>query len=304
MWLLATVVIVALIGGYAYSKHNENDNQYQDAMELGAAHISNKEYAAAETAFEDALKQKPDDQKATTMLNQTQTFVSAQKLMKDNKFEDAQNDFEIVVDTKKGNDLLKNRAKVQLKKIEDIITNQKQFEEFYQDAKQQNDEGNYQESNRLLAKILEAANIKDRYYRDILAQAQDLKADNDAALAEQKAQKAKENKPAEPKATAPKEEEPEVTTPNVTGDKDAKLTESEQKAAKNYQGTNEYSVPESQNEINGQQITADQVTSARKAISAAGVNSNAMSDQDIKNAIKAAHEKGQSIGEYAKENFK
>lgn len=57
-------------------------------------------------------------------------------------------------------------------------------------------------------------------------------------------------------------------------------------------------------EINGKEITASQIASARKKISVAGVDSNAMSDQDVRNVIKGAHNNNQSIGTYTKAHYK
>ena len=84
----------------------------------------------------------------------------------------------------------------------------------------------------------------------------------------------------------------------------SKLTAAEKKAAKNYKGKNEYTVTKKDTELNGKVISNSQINQARKSISKAGVDANAMSDQDVRNVIKGAHNKNQSINQYVKKNYK
>ncbi|WP_054658638.1 hypothetical protein [Apilactobacillus ozensis] len=67
--------------------------------------------------------------------------------------------------------------------------------------------------------------------------------------------------------------------------------QSSQKNEHKYKGSNEYSVNKSDKEVNGKKISDDSVQNARKLINKAGVYADSMSDQDVRNTIKAANKK-------------
>ncbi|GHP13421.1 cell surface protein [Lentilactobacillus fungorum] len=296
IWIVITIIVALGVGGYAYARHSQNEKLYTDAMQRGSVQISNQNYTAAETAYTNALKRKPNDNKASVILNQTQTFMSANDSFNDRQFDNAKSNYQSVADTKKGNDLLKNRAKARLSLIKTIQANIKKYNKIYNQALNQTGEGKYAESNSTLDKIFSDKSIKQTYYKSVLAKAEKLRDKNNSALTGSSATSSNDFESSTSSSDT-------TNNPNVASNSSASLTSSEKKAAANYKGSNEYTVTPSQKEINGKEITASQIASARKQISAAGVDSNAMSDQDVRNVIKGAHNSNESIRQYVKAHY-
>lgn len=297
IWIVIAIVIGASVGGYAYARHSQNEKIYAEAMQRGRLQISNKKYTAAETSFTNALKRKPNDDKANRILNQTQSFISANDLFNSLKFGQAKGEYQSVADTKKGNQLLSDRAKDQITKIKGIQKNRAKYNKIYGQALDQAGNGQYTESNSTLDKIFSDKSIHQSYYADILKKAQTLRDKNNDAISGTSSSDSSNS------FESSSSNSNTSNNPNVTGDKNASLTSSEKKAAAAYKGSNEYTVTKGQRDLNGKPITAAQITSARKQISAAGVDSNAMSDQDVRNVIKGAHKNGQTIGQYVKAHY-
>lgn len=309
IWIVITIVIAASVGGYAYARHSQNEKLYNDSMQRASLQISNKRYIAAETSFTNALKRKPNDKKATRLLGQTQNYLAANDSFNDRDYESAKDGYQSVVDAKNGNETLKDRSKNKLATIKTIQGNIKKYNQIYNQALNETGEGNYTKSNSTLNKIFTDPTSKQNYYKAILKKAKQLRAKNNAALTGSPTGDTGATTPAGSSSTSSSfgptsSTSSSVNTPNVAPNSSASLTPSEKKAAKAYKGSNEYTVNPKKNQINGKQITASQVTSARKQISAAGIDSNAMSDQDVKNIIKGAHDQHESIGQYVKERYK
>ncbi|MCP9333622.1 hypothetical protein [Lentilactobacillus hilgardii] len=303
IWIVITIVIAASVGGYAYARHSQNEKLYNDSMQRASLQISNKNYIAAETSFTNALKRKPSDKKATRLLSQTQNYMAANDSFSDRDYNSAKDGYQSVVDTKNGNETLKDRSKGKLSTIKTIQENLKKYNKIYNQALNETGEGNYTQSNSTLDKILSDQTAKQSYYKSILNKAKQLRSKNNASLSG--------NTTTTPSSSSSTNEFESSTSnsstqnnPNVAPNSSDSLTSSEKKAANAYKGSNEFTVNPKKNRINGQQITESQVNSARKEISAAGVDSNAMSDQDIKNIIKGAHDNHETIGQYVKARYK
>ncbi|KRK88910.1 hypothetical protein [Lentilactobacillus sunkii] len=296
IWIVIAIVIGASVGGYAYARHSQNEKIYAEAMQRGRLQISNKKYTAAETSFTNALKRKPNDDKADRILNQTQSFISANDLFDSLKFGEAKSEYQSVANTKKGNQLLSDRANAQITKIKGIQKNRQNYNKIYDQALDQAGNGQYTESNSTLDKIFSDKSIHQSYYADILKKAQTLRDKNNDAISGNSSDSSNSFESSSSNSNT-------NNNPNVTGDKGASLTSAEKKAAAAYKGSNEYTVTKGERDLNGKPITAAQITSARKQISAAGVDSNAMSDQDVRNIIKGAHKNGETIGQYVKAHY-
>ncbi len=301
IWIVITIVIAGSVGGYAYARHAQNEKLYTEAIQRADLQITNKNYIAAETSFTNALKRKPNDNRATRLLNQTQTFMAANDLFNDQEFASAKDSYKSVQKTKNGNETLKARAKDRLSTIDEIQSNTKMFNKLYNKALDQTGEGQYTASNNTLDKIISNSVAKQSYYKKILNKAKKLQSKNNAALV---------GTTTTPSASSSTNDFESSTTnsstqntPNVAPNSSDKLTSSEKKAADAYKGSNEYTVNPKQNQIDGQEITEAQVNTARKEISAAGVDSNAMSDQDVKNVIKGAHDNHETVGQYVKARY-
>jgi hypothetical protein len=296
IWIVIAIVIGASVGGYAYARHSQNEKIYAEAMQRGRLQISNKKYTAAETSFTNALKRKPNDDKANKVLNQTQSFISANDLFNSLKFGEAKGEYQSVANTKKGNELLADRAKARITKINAIQKNRKNYNKIYDQALDQAGNGQYTESNSTLDKIFSDKSIHQKYYADILKKAETLRDKNNSAITGSSSDSSNSFESSTSDSNT-------SNNPNVTGDKGASLTSAEKKAAAAYKGSNEYTVTKGERDLDGKPITAAQVASARKQISAAGVDSNAMSDQDVRNIIKGAHKNGETIGQYVKARY-
>lgn len=307
IWILVAIIIAGAVGGYTYARHAQNDRLYDQQMTRGNAYIASKDYTSAETAFTNALKRKPNDKKATTVLNQTQDFVSAKNLLDDRKFSDAKKGFQDVADTKNGNEQLVDRAKTNIKNLKTIQANVKKFNGFYDTALEQAGNGQYMESNTTLDKIFNDKAIHQTYYQDILSKAEKLRDDNNNAIDGKPNSDSTLDQNSSTGAVAnPNLDSSSSSSSNATGSSSnsASLTPEEEQAAKNYKGSNEYTVKPGQNTIDGQEITNAQVNSARRELDEAGFDSGAMSDQDVKNLIKGAHNEKQSVTQYANQTLK
>ena len=296
IWIVIAIVIGASVGGYAYARHSQNENIYAQAMKRGRLQISNKNYTAAETSFTNALKRKPNDEQANKVLNQTQSFIAANDLFNSRKFGQAKGEYQSVVDVKKGSELLADRAKQQITKIKGIQKNLNNYTKIYDQALDQTGEGKYTESNSTLDKIFSDKSIHQKYYADILKKAEDLRNKNNDAISGNSSSSSNDFDSSNSDSNT-------SNNPNVSSNKSASLTSAEKKAAAAYKGSNEYTVTQKQKDLNGKPITQAQINSARQQISAAGVDSNAMSDQDVRNIIKGAHQKGETIGQYVKSRY-
>ena len=296
IWIVIAIVIGASVGGYAYARHSQNEKIYAEAMQRGRLQISNKKYTAAETSFTNALKRKPNDDQADKVLNQTQSFISANDLFNDLKFGQAKSEYQSVVDTKKGNELLSDRAKAKITKIKGIQKNRQNYNKIYNQALDQAGDGQYTESNSTLDKIFSDKSIHQAYYADILKKAETLRDKNNDAISGNSSSSSNSFESSTSDSST-------NNNPNVSGSKGASLTSAEKKAAAAYKGSNEYTVTKGDRDLDGKPITAAKVTRARKQISAAGVDSNAMSDQDVRNVIKGAHKNGETIGQYVKARY-
>ncbi|GAY71976.1 hypothetical protein [Lentilactobacillus kosonis] len=312
IWILVAIIVAGSIGGYAYARHSQNNRLYDQQMTRGNAYIASKKYSSAETAFTNALKRKQDDKKATTFLKQTQTFVSAQKALNDRKFSESKQQFTDVKNTDQGNEQLIDRAKTNLATLKTVQANIKNYNKVYNQALDQAGEGQYMESNASLDKIFNDKAIHQTYYKDVLKKAEKLRDDNNKAINGQPNDQSTVDNDDDSSSTAVSPNlDPDSSSSNSQSNTNtnpdsssASLTPEEQKQADNYKGSNEYTVKPGQNEIDGQEITNAQVNTARRDLQQSGFDTGAMSDQDVKNLIKGASEKNQSVTDYAKQTLK
>ncbi|ARQ92687.1 hypothetical protein [Levilactobacillus brevis] len=296
VWVVATIVVALLIGGYAYSNHHAAAKEYQAAMANGRTAIQSKHYTQAESYFQNALKRRLNDKTAQRYLTQTQRFVSAEDALDDLHFASAQTHYQTVRDTKNGSQILTKRAQDRLKQVKTIRSNVKQFKKLLSQAQGQNEALNYGQSNTTLDELFNNSKFRQRYYKNLYSQALALRKANNAGQTASLASSASSTA-----AASSSSESSATSSSTATSSSSASLTSSEQAAAKNYSGSNEYTVTKKQKELNGKTITADQIASARKTINAAGVQADAMSDQDVRVALQQANKKDMSLSAYAKQ---
>jgi len=294
VWVVATIVVALLIGGYAYSNHHATAKEYQAAMANGRTAIQSKHYTQAESYFQNALKRRLNDKPAQRYLTQTQRYVSAENALSGRKFALAQKRYDTVKSTKNASDVLVTRATSKSKLVKGISANVKQFKKILKTANGQNQALNYGQSNTTLDELFTNAKFRQSYYKNLY----------DQALALRKANNAGQTAAISSSSSSDASSSAAASSSNTTNSSSASLTSSEQSAAKNYSGSNEYTVTKKQQELNGKTITAAQITSARSTINAAGVQADAMSDQDVRVAMQQASKKGVSLTKYAQQYLK
>lgn len=309
IWLVLAVIIGVSVGGYSYARHNKEMQLYAEAMQRGNSKIADKNYSEAEVAFQDALMKKANDPKATRYLKQTQNFATAESRFGGANYQAAQIHYKRAANMKNGQKTLTQRAQKKVKLLKSVISNRKGFNDIYKTAKKQAKEGKYTTSNETLDLILTSPTTKQKYYKDIVKKAQQLHNSNVAVLNGTKLiEPKKDSKPEQPTtrptdpATNNSESDSSSSTDTPKANSDTTLTPAENKAADNYKGKNEYTVSQSDKEVNGKTITDSQITDARNLFKSDGMDADAMSDQDIRNAIKGAAQNHQSLQEYAKNN--
>lgn len=303
IWTIVVVVIVAVVGGVTFTSHHITQKAYTEAMLTGKKAISKKNYSIAESSFQDALRHRTNDKQAQGYLTQTQNFVSAEAAMSDHEFNTAKSDYTKVKNAKPAISTLSSRAKTALKVLKTVQLKAETFQGVYDQALTQNQGQSYEASNSTLDRIFKDAEAKEPYYTNIYNKAVDLRSANNKAI------KNGGDGTADASSTVPSAAADSSANSNSSASTSTRgitsgLTNSEKQAAKNYKGSNEFTVKKSQTEINGKAITAGQIASARKTLSSIGVPSGSFSDQDIRNSLIAAHKAGVSFKSYAQKTFK
>ncbi|MDT6981347.1 hypothetical protein [Levilactobacillus zymae] len=301
VWVVATIVVALLIGGYAYSNHHATAKEYQAAMTNGRTALKNKDYTQAESYFQNALKRRLNDRTAQTYLTQTQRFVSGENAMDARKFGHAQTHYQTVKTTKNGSAVLVNRATKRLKQVKVIRANVTQFKQVLSKAQDQNQALNYGASNTTLDELFNNRKFQQVYYKNLYAQALALRKANNAGQTSVVTNSSSAATTSSSTATSSASDSSQAANSGSNG---ASLTSSESAAAQNYQGSNEYTVTKKQQELNGKVITAGQISSARQTINAAGGQADAMSDQDVRVALQQANKKGLSLTKYTQQYLK
>lgn len=287
VWVVATIVVALLIGGYAYSNHHATAKEYQAAMANGRTAIESKHYTQAESYFQNALKRRLNDKTAQRYLTQTQRYVAGENALEARHFSTAENHYVAVKNTGNGSSVLVTRAKARYKQVKGIKANVKQFKQILSKAQGENKALNYGQSNTTLDELFNNTKFRQSYYKDLYDQALALRKANNAGQTSETSS-----------AASSSSSSADTSSSTTTSSSSASLTSSEKQAAKNYSGSNEYTVTQSQKEIDGKTITAQQIAAARKTIDTAGGNASAMSDQDIRVAMQQANKKNISLSKY------
>lgn len=301
VWAIIAVVIVAVVGGITFTSHHMTQEAYSSAMTTGKKAVQKENYSVAESAFQEALRHRTNEATAQSYLSQTQNFVAAQSAMNNSEFSTAKRDFNKVKSASPSNAVLAKRATKALKKLKTVQAQSDLYQQIYDQALTQNKGQSYTASNSTLDRIFKDAEAKQSYYTDIYNKAVDLRSANNDAIKHGGDGTASSSSASDSTSSAGSAaaSNSDSATSSVSG-----LTDSEKQAAKNYKGSNEYTVPKSQTEVNGKTITTAQINSARKTLSSIGVAPGSFSDQDIRNGLIAANKAGISFKSYAEKNYK
>lgn len=98
-----------------------NDEAYNNAIQKGLDYVASEEYSKAESAFELALDEKKEDEKATVLLSQTIDYQEVVKAMEEGEYDLAKEKANAVIELDGGSSAL-------VKKSEDALASMKDFE--------------------------------------------------------------------------------------------------------------------------------------------------------------------------------
>ncbi len=173
IWTIVAVVIIAVVGGVAFTGHHMTQKAYSTAMMTGKEAVNKKNYSIAESSFQEALRHRTNDKQAQGYLTQTQNFVSAESAMSDHEFGTAKSDYTKVKNAKTGLSTLNKRAKTALTLLKTVQLKAEMFQDVYDQALTQNQGQSYEASNATLDRIFKDAEAKEPYYTDIYNKAVD-----------------------------------------------------------------------------------------------------------------------------------
>lgn len=164
-----------------------NTEEYNDAIQNGLDKLSAEDYEKAEDYFEIALEEKPEDEKATIYLKQTQLFDEGKQSFETNDLKNAKEKLESVVDFTKGSEILVTKSKdllAEIKRFEDTLVT---FQQDYDEISQLVELENLDDALERVNAVLSNEEINKSYYSEIKENIEELKTniENRKALAEE-----------------------------------------------------------------------------------------------------------------------
>lgn len=300
-WVIVTFVVILIVGGYAFSRHQSIEKQYHLEMENAAAAIKDKNYTAAENYFQSALTRRNSDPTATHRLKQTKTFVNGMDQLENHHFSASKRTFQQVYTIHNGSEVLNDRAHQQIKEIEVVQKNVTKYNKTLDYARELNQAQSFELSNEQLDILFNTKEFKKGYYTSIWKAARALQKSNKTGLAQTVIPDVADNRSSSQSNAAASESSTNGTSQaagngSVSSLPKPNLSSSEQQAANNYSGSNEFTVTKKDTELNGKVISQDQITKARQEL---GNRAGQFSDQDVRNLIKEAGQKGISVTDAA-----
>ena len=181
-WTIIAAVLAFLFVGYGYTRKVEAQKYYNQAVEAGKQSIRDGNYEAARLSYRDALKKKPSDDLAETVVDQITDYQKGWKDMNEGRYSEACRKFERVSNVDSGSALLVQRSSSLATELKEVIKERKIFQKVYRKAKVLSENYEYTASNTKLAVILGYGSIKEGYYRDVYHDARKLKEYNDRIL--------------------------------------------------------------------------------------------------------------------------
>lgn len=296
-WVIATLVVILLVGGYAFSRHQSIEKQYHLEMTNAEAAIKDNNYTAAENYFQDALTRRNNDKIATHRLKQTKIFVNAMSQLEKHHFATSKKTFAQVYKIHDGSQTLNTRAHQKIKEINQVQKNRTKYNKILKYARELNVAQEFSVSNEQLDRLFNDKTFKKGYYTDLWKSAKQLQKSNKTGLSQVVMPGSTNDNASQSSANNNSQQnQTQNNNPNsgVSSLPEPNLSSSEQQAANNYSGSNEFTVTKKDTELNGKVISQDQINQARQQL---GNKSGQLSDQDVRNLIKEAAQKGISVSE-------
>ncbi len=302
-WVIVTFIVILMVGGYAFSRHQSIEKQYHVDMENAAAAINDENYSAAETYFQAALTRRNNDSVATHRLRQTKVFVTAMSQLENHRFSTSKKTFAQVYKIHHGSKVLNLRAHEKITEIGKVQKNITKYNKVIKYARELNEAQEFSLSNVQLDSLFNTKEFKKGYYTSLWKTAKQIQKSNKTGLSQAVMPGSTSSSAQSPSSNNSSADN--TTTGATSGSSNSNgvsslpapnLSSSEKQAADNYSGSNEYTVTKKDTELNGKVITQAQINAARQEL---GTKSNQFSDQDIRNIIKEAAQKGISVSEAA-----
>src|SRR5699024_595478 len=115
------------------------NKQYDEAMENGIDSIKDEKYEEAAGFFQEALDKKESDDKASTYLEQTESFIDGIEYMDDGNIDEANQLFEEIVNKKDGLSDIEEFADEKMDEIEELKKLYGDAEDRLESAKTENE---------------------------------------------------------------------------------------------------------------------------------------------------------------------
>lgn len=146
---------------------------YDEAMEKGMASIEKREFAEAVIFFKEALGEKPDDEKASVLLEECDAMVNADANFEKGEFEEAKNAAAKAMKERVGSEVIHQEAKKLLNQINNMEEDKEALTKEYLGAKRDKSEGRWEEASVALESILEKE-LGHPFFADMKAQSKEL----------------------------------------------------------------------------------------------------------------------------------
>ncbi|AEV95854.1 hypothetical protein [Pediococcus claussenii] len=183
IWIILIVIVAGSVSGYSIAHYRENNRQYNQDLVSGRLAIENKNYAAAQNYFSDALLKKRNDKAANDLLHQTQRIVKADSAFKGQEFNNAKREYKVVSrDYPMGSKTLTRLGKKQYSLVIKVQKKFKDFSEQLKVAKELNASQMFMQSNAQLDLLFNDGSFKDSYYSTLYDQATKLQDANNSGM--------------------------------------------------------------------------------------------------------------------------
>jgi hypothetical protein len=198
---IAVLLGLSIILGGCSSKE---EDIYQNSIEKGLDAVAEENFNKAEGFFEVALDTKEDDAKAKAYFNQVNLILEANKLVDENRIQQAIQSLDKSINVKQGSKIISGVSKDKIEEFSLLLENQRIYSSTLAEAKKLNKSGEFEESNRKLDFLLKEELTQFTTIKD---EANQLKIENENAIKQAEIDKATAQAEAAAVAKAKAEEE-------------------------------------------------------------------------------------------------
>jgi len=199
---MAVLGISMILGGCS----SKEEEVYQSSIEKGLDAVAEENFNKAEGFFEVALDTKDDDAHAKAYLDQVKFILEANKLVDENRIQEAIQSLEQSIQVKQGSKIISGVSKDKVEDLSFLLENQKKYSSHLSEAQKLNKSGHFAQSNELLTILLKEDLTSFTIIKD---EANQLKLDNENAIKQAEIAKAKAQAEADAKAASAAKEKAE-----------------------------------------------------------------------------------------------